>query len=436
MDELHRSGKTIADLAKEVAEFENAKKVAVSQLLKLNEERSSLSEAEYVARHEYITGGLAEDVFVQSYDEHIALLKEQIRNESKSAKESLQKNKPLPTKPSAVFSGKTGKKAFASDVDRETFVRFVNEKRKGKKEQGPIIKYTLYESSKYGAIANRFFGNLSLNLVKKYPHFFDEMFVAMKSADFRILSKTYVSMMIFTSLLAAIVSVLLGLIIFSGSLMGVVNSFLGALLIMMAVFVGMYYYPQMVVGKKRSEMKADLPFVAVHMAAVAGSGAQPVSMFTLVLNAGEYKGLEPEIKKILNYVNLFGYDLTTSLRLVASTTPLRPFADLLSGIVTTLETGGDLKVYLDIKAKEIMQAYESERKQFTDTLATFSDIYIGISLAAPMMLFVLLTIINTPILGGKIGGITAGALATLGTFIVIPIMNVIFIILVDVIQPK
>ena len=45
------------------------------------------------------------------------------------------------------------------------------------------------------------------------------------------------------------------------------------------------------------------------MAAVAGSGAQPIAMFNLVLSSEEYKGIRDEIKKIVNYVNLFGYDI-------------------------------------------------------------------------------------------------------------------------------
>ena len=82
------------------------------------------------------------------------------------------------------------------------------------------------------------------------------------------------------------------------------------------------------------------------MGAIAGSGASPISIFNLILNSGEYKGLEGEIRKIVNYVNLFGYDLSTALKAVSLTTPSQEFKDLLTGIIASTETGGDLKSYL------------------------------------------------------------------------------------------
>ena len=43
-----------------------------------------------------------------------------------------------------------------------------------------------------------------------------------------------------------------------------------------------------------------------------------------------YKGLEGEIRKIVNYVNLFGYNLSTALRNVAATTASQELKELLA----------------------------------------------------------------------------------------------------------
>ena len=332
---------------------------------------------------------------------------------------------------------KTSSKDNSLDIDEDTFRRFVRSKKKKKKDIVAIKDYVLYEQSDYGKMANKYIGNLSYGMIKKYPEFFEPLFRSMRSADFQILSNTYASIVIFTAMIAFFPSFILALIFLKGFI--VVRIFAALLLGVMfssAIFAALYYYPSMIITSRRKYMEAELPFVVVHMAAVAGSGAHPIAMFNLVLSSAEYKALESEIKKIINYVNLFGYNLTTSLRLVAATTPLKEFSELLSGIVTTVETGGDLKGYLAIKAQESMERYETKRKTYIQNLATFSDIYIGISLVAPMLLFLLLSLINSPFLGGTIGGLGAGTIAAFGTYLAIPMMNIIFLIILSTITPK
>src|SRR3989338_9112151 len=252
---------------------------------------------------------------------------------------------------------------------------------------------------------------------------------SIKSSDFQILGNTYISIIIFSSMLAFIPFFLAALVLIKGFiLIKLLGAILVGILFSALAAALLYAYPSMIITSRRRYMEADLHFVVVHMAAVAGSGAHPIAMFNLILSSAEYKGLESEIKKIINYVNLFGYNLTTSLRLVAATTPLKEFSELLSGIVTTVETGGDLKNYLNIKANETMERYKSKREKYVQNLATFSDIYIGFSLVAPMLFFMLLSMINIPILGGSIAGFSAGTLGVIGTYVVIPILNIIFLI--------
>ena len=300
------------------------------------------------------------------------------------------------------------------------------------------IEYTTYKSTKYGKVANSFFENTSNYLMKAYPGFFKDLSEALKVSDMKILSRTYMSMILFTSFIAFF-SILLITFLISNFLefnviKGVLRAVSFAFLACIGSFLLLYFYPNMLIRNRRRAIKADLPFVIIHMAAVAGSGAQPISIFNLVLNTGEYKGLEGEIRKIVNYVNLFGYDLTTALRVVANTTPSPEFRELLTGLVSTIETGGDLKQYLGSKAADALSTYKLERKKYTETLATYSDIYIGVLIAAPLLFAVTLAIIN--MLGGKIGGFDIKFLSMVGTFIVLPFLNIAFIIFLNIVQPE
>ena len=323
------------------------------------------------------------------------------------------------------------------NIDKSDLKRLIKEKDRVK---GGVkdIEYTTYKSTRYGKVSNSFFEGVSNYLMKAYPSFFKSLNEALKMSDIKILSRTYTSIILFTSFITFFSVLLITFLIFFVMDFEVITILLRsvslAFLAGILGFILLYFYPNMLIRNRRRAIKTDLPFVIIHMAAVAGSGAQPISIFNLVLNTGEYKGLEGEIRKIVNYVNLFGYDLTTALRVVANITPSPEFRELLTGLVSTIETGGDLKQYLGSKANDALTTYKLERKKYTEVLATYSDIYIGILIAAPLLFAVTLAIIN--MLGGKIAGFDVGFLAMVGTFAVLPFLNIVFIIFLNLVQPE
>ena len=136
----------------------------------------------------------------------------------------------------------------------------------------------------------------------------------------------------------------------------------------------------------------------------------------------------------MDYIDLFGYDLITSIRSVSSSTPSPRFKDFLEGIISTIETGGDLKAYLAQKSSEAMLSYKLERKKYTEAISMYSDIYTGILVAAPLFFVAALSMVS--ILGGTIGGVDIDILVALGTYAVIPILNLFFIIFLEINQPQ
>lgn len=322
------------------------------------------------------------------------------------------------------------------NVDEENLEKFSKFKR-----EKPIgeVKYTIYESSRYARVSNYFMGRLSSFLTKKFQRFFQELYKYLRSSDIKVLSKSYVGISLFSSLISALIIVggmffyfdyIRKTDILTSSAQSLIIGILGFVL----VFFLFYLYPMMVVGGRERAIKNDLPFAIIHMSAVAGSGAQPIAMFNLILETGEYKGLEAEIKKIVNYVNLFGYNLTNALKQVANTTPSKDFKELLNGIIASIETGGDLKAYLKGKADDAMTGYKLERKKYVETLSTYSDIYTAILIAAPLLFITTLAIIN--ILGGGIGGVSVQTLSFFGTYLAIPFLNIAFIIFLSITQPE
>lgn len=296
--------------------------------------------------------------------------------------------------------------------------------------------YTIYKSSPAANLSNHFFEKLSRKLNKEYPQMVETLAHNLRVGDVKILSRTYISMMFFFSSLILPASFLVFFFLLSGKFLPVriVLSLFISIIAAVGSIMFFYVYPSIIASSRKKKMKDELPFVTLHMAAVAGSGAHPISMFNLVLGTGEYKALEGEIKKIVNYTNLFGYSLTTALRLVSINTPSEDFKDLLNGLVTTIEGGGDLKSFLNSKSDEIMTNYKLERKKYVEALGTYSDIYTSILIAAPLLFFMTLAIIR--MFGTEFMGVSIATIASVGTYGLIPLLNIVFVMFLSMTKPS
>lgn len=341
---------------------------------------------------------------------------------------------PHPSKEVYVSAAKRKKYLHHMGVGDEVLRRL--EKKPISKKKQIELDYTVYRANLYGRIANKLFHQTAAKLTKEHPHFFNALHASIRRADIKVLANTYVSMIFLTTMVFAIIGgisgFVIGAFIAQSIIFSTVLSCTLAVLFSIVMFFIWYLYPTTVVSSRNRMMKNDLPFAIIHMAAIAGSGTQPAAMFRLLLNAGEYRGLESDLKKIVNYINLFGYDLSTALKSVSATTPSKRFKDVLNGIAATIESGGSLKSYLKSIADDTMNTYRLDRKKHIEVISTYSDIYTGILIAAPLLFLVTLAIINT--LGGGIGGLSVASIAVVGTYIGIPVLNIAFILFMKIVQ--
>lgn len=350
---------------------------------------------------------------------------------------SVPEGKPKKYKKPKPTLGKLEKSRYMKEVNiTKEQLKDVSLQKKSRKLAVERVPYTLYSTNEYGKYANRFFEKLTIGITSAYKQQLAGFYKALRASGIKVLSKTYISMIFLSSVIAFIAVALLASVFFSAPNI-IIQVLRGIMLGVLAAGITaavMYFYPSSVAKTRESAIKEDLPFVIINMAAVAGSGAKPISLFKTILSSEEYPGLRDEIKKIVNYVALFGYDLSTALRAVARDTPSLRFKDLLDGIVNTIESGGDLKEYLNAMADEALTTYRLERKKAVEQVGTYSDIYTTILIAAPLLFFVTLAIIQT--MGGELGGMSVATLATFGTYLVIPMLNIGFIIFINAVQPK
>ncbi|MBI4154118.1 type II secretion system F family protein [Candidatus Woesearchaeota archaeon] len=435
MQDTKQAVRRIVDLADEVRKARTAREGFRQRVAKTESDGKITNEQRDSLLKNMLRGETPEH-WLQKYDAYIASLFGEMEQGLQLA-EGFFSEAPVQLKTTKKMSKKEREKMLSElAIEKEFLDDFLVSNKKREGEKMLLKEYTLYSTNDFGKMANLFFGGLTTSALKKSPEFFAPLLTGLQRSGIKMLSKTYVSLMflamsaafVFVSLFTA--ALYLHPVLPLQILRGVMIGFLAAI----STGAVLFFYPSSAASEKDKKIKGELPFAIIHMAAVAGSGAKPISIFKTLLSTPEYPELQTEVKKIVNYVNLFGYDLSTAMKAVARTTPSQRFKDLLDGMTNTISTGGDLKEFLQAIADEALNTYKLERQKYVEVVATYSDIYTALFIAAPLLFFSTLAILQT--LGGQIGGMSVGVIASIGTYLAIPILNIGFMFFVDSVKPQ
>lgn len=334
------------------------------------------------------------------------------------------------------------KEKFLRELDiSEKFVKKLKGREKEEKE-----KYEEFKASRgYLKVANQFFGKWAQKAVAKGQ--FNGLRESLRKANVDILFEGYLSLIYLSVSLVFLVSlfVFVFVVLFevslvwpyfelrqAGHLLTVAKFFWIPIAAPILAFLVMYFYPSTEKQSIGSRIDQELPFAVIHMSAISGSGIEPTQIFKIIGLSKDYPFLRKEIRKVLNQINLYGYDLTTALSNAAKTAPSDKLAELFSGLATSINSGTNLSEFFEKRAETLLLSYRLEREKYTKVVETFLDIYISIVIAAPMVFLLLL--IMMAISGINIG-LTPFQISLLAVAI-ISVLNVLFLVFLHIKQPS
>jgi len=337
-----------------------------------------------------------------------------------------------------------------SPKDKDRFLRelsisdkYIRRLKKGEKES-KFERYREFQASRgYLKMANKVFLKKAVKSISDGK--FRALSFGLKKANIGILFESYIAMMYFTVLISFIFSFLVFLIFFffkvsvsypffsiyhESYLTRFAMTFWIPIAIPLIAYLAVYYYPSTERKSVGYKIDQELPFAVIHMSAISGSGIAPSEIFRIVGISREYPRLKMEIRKILNQINLYGYDLVTALNNAAASAPSEKLADLLSGLSTTITSGADIQVFLEKRAESLLLSYRLEREKYTRLIETFLDIYISVVIAAPMVFLLLLILMSV---SGVQVGFTSFQLSVVSV-LGIAVLNIVFLAFLQVKQ--
>jgi len=296
-----------------------------------------------------------------------------------------------------------------------------------KKEDFKSVNLDIKQNS-ISRISNRIFSEISEKINPLIPDLSEDL----KKANIGILSSTYISISLFISLILFVLSflVMATIIILNPGLIiwGLIP--IGVLIVSLFVF---YLYPSSQKGSVEGRISQELPFATIYMAAIASSNVEPTRIFKIISSSKEYPYIGTELKKVITQIELYGYDLVSSLKNAARRSSNEALSELLLGIATNISSGGSLKDYLSKKTENFLMDYKLERQKYNSLAELFMDIYISVLITGPLILMILFMIMN---LGNfQLAGLSMNTLFLL-TVGAVTIANIIFLIILDIKQPK
>ncbi len=324
---------------------------------------------------------------------------------------------------------KLGKELKLEGLEKETLKRLKKKEEKKTREKKK-------KPNSYAKTANRLFSKNALKVLDK--KMFQSLERDLIKANIQFTPTTYISIIYMTTFLSVFVGIFLAVFFLFFKIgaelpiITLVTENLGLRLLKVfwipillppITFFIMYFYPSLERKSTAHKIDNELPFATINMSAISGSLIDPSKIFNIIITTKEYPALSKEFVKIMNEINVHGYNFVGALRKASFNSPSKKLSELFSGLATTINSGGDLPHFFEERSKTLLFEYRLEREKQTKASETFMDIYISLVVAAPMILMLLLVMMKISGLGISF---STGTI-TLIMVLAVSVINIIFL---------
>jgi len=196
------------------------------------------------------------------------------------------------------------------------------------------------------------------------------------------------------------------------------------------VYLVRWNVPSVRADTRKRQIDAGMPRMIAFVYALSRGGMSfPEVMRTLSENRDVFGTGAEEMGIGVRSIDLFGDDLVTAVRTLATRTPSEQFQSFTENLTSVLQSGQDVPEFLRDEYERYRAAADEQQREILDVLATASEVYVTVVVAGMLFLITILLII---------GLTTGGMLDVLRiiSYILLPATNVLFLAyLSEVTQP-
>jgi flagellar protein FlaJ len=271
----------------------------------------------------------------------------------------------------------------------------------------------------------------SLRVFGRFAPFFLKNVIEFKTylerAKIKIYPETYVSLMFFVAVATLPVPIISLLILY-------LYGFLPMMFLVpfpIYVMIGFMLIPINKAGERASNMEREMPFAATYISVMASGGIAPYSSFKRLSNIDMLPATKIEAQEITKDVEIFGIDPLSAIEKAAKRNPLEVFKDFLSGYASTVIIGGDIGHFLERKAEDIFKVRALRVRAAAERLAMLLETFIIVMVMMSLCFYIMFSVESVYSIG-----MSMGSTMLMYTYVVTPLLSVVFIYLAHSMQPK
>ncbi|MFO8110777.1 MAG: type II secretion system F family protein [Thermoplasmata archaeon] len=179
---------------------------------------------------------------------------------------------------------------------------------------------------------------------------------------------------------------------------------------------------------KVENIESNLHLFVVHLEALSTSTVSNKEILRSSTEEEEYGDLTEEIKKMYNMMEHWDLPLAEAARTAAAKTPSEKFADFLTRLAHSQESGENLSYFLEKERSVVIKEYETTYKQSLDTIDLMQEALISMMIS---VLFMIMFLAILPLFSGE----SPMMLIFIGIFVFL-IIEVVFFASTKTILPK
>jgi flagellar protein FlaJ len=271
----------------------------------------------------------------------------------------------------------------------------------------------------------RLFGSLAPSFLKNVFEFKDYL----ERAKIKIYPETYVSLMFLAAAMMLPLSIVSVVVVLLYGFMPVIFLIPAPFYVM----IGFLVVPMSRSGERASNLEREMPFATAYISVMASGGIAPYTSFRRLAQVELMPAMKVEAREIIKDVEIFGIDPLTAIQNAAKKNPLDIFKDFLSGYSSTVIIGGDIGHFLERKAEDIFKARALRVRAAAERLGMLLETFIIVNVMMSLCFYIMFSVQNIGVSGGSGGDVST---IILYTFVLSPMLSMMFVYLAHSMQPK
>jgi flagellar protein FlaJ len=272
-------------------------------------------------------------------------------------------------------------------------------------------------------LAFRIFGGIAPSFLERVTGFR----IYLDRARIKMYPETYVSLMFFIATLTVPVSIISIVILYFYFFIPII--FLIPL--PSYVMIGFLLVPMSKAGERAGNLEREVPFATAYISVMASGGISPYTSFKRLSEIDLMPSVQVEARDITKDVEIFGTDPLTAIGNAAKRNPLDIFKDFLSGYASTVIIGGDISHFLERKSEDIFRIRAMRVKAAAERLGMLLETFIIVMVLMSLCFYILFSVDSL-----YSTGISMSSSIILYTYLLMPMLSLMFIYLAHGMQPK